>query len=464
MPNQDFAAIQAKYLMQCWSAQRDYAPLPVKATSGCWIHTSDGRKIFDLRSAHECINLGFNHPKVLDAMRRQMESVVYVTDDFATEPTAMLAQTLERLAPGAPDKKVFFSQSGASAVEAAIRAARLYMYNKVVKGGAQVDAPMQYPYPYKIISRYRSWHGSSAGAASVSGDPRRWFHEPLTVPGVVFAPEANPYRPLFGTGPDATQTNLNYLDYIIEQEGGSNKVAAMILEPVVGSNGIIVPPPGYLKGVRELCDKWGILLIADETMTGMGRTGRMFAIEHFDVVPDIVVMGKALGVYCPLAATIFSEKISRSFDDNIFGYGQSFSGHALGSAAALASIQVLLEDGVLENCRAMGEYLGARLHALRDTHPSVGEVRGLGLFWTLELVRDRATREPLRRITEKYSETIVKQLAEYLLREKQIYVPTDKFGVWVVPPLIVTREEIDFIVAGIDDALELSDHWVAKAN
>jgi taurine---2-oxoglutarate transaminase len=233
MPNEDFAAIQARYVMQCWSAQRDYAPLPVKATSGCWIHTTDGRKIFDLRSAHECINLGFNHPKVLHAMRRQMESVVYVTDDFATEPTAMLAQTLARLAPGGPDKKVFFSQSGASAVEAAIRAARLYMYNKVIKGGALVDAPMQYP---------------------------------------VFAPEANPYRPLFGSGLEATQANLNYLDYVIEQEGGSNKVAAIILEPVVGSNGIIVPPQGYLKGVRELCDKWGILLIADETMTGMGRT------------------------------------------------------------------------------------------------------------------------------------------------------------------------------------------------
>jgi taurine---2-oxoglutarate transaminase len=458
----DFAAVQAKHVMQCWSAQRSYAPVPVQSTSGCWITTTDGRRIFDLRSAHECINLGFNHPKVLAAMRKQMESVVYVTDDFATEPTALLAQTLARLAPGGPDKKVFFSQSGAAAVEAAIRAARLYMYNKVVKGGATVDAPMQYPYPYKIISRYRSWHGSGAGAASVSGDPRRWFHEPLTVPGTVFAPEANPYRPLFGEGPDATQKNLDYLDYIIEQEGGSNKVAAMILEPVVGSNGIIVPPPGYIKGVRDLCDKWGILMIADETMSGMGRTGRMFAIEHFDVVPDIIVMGKALGVYCPVAATIFSEEVSRSFDDNIFGHGQSFSGHALGSAAALASIAVLLEDGVLQNCVAMGEYLGSRLHALRDQHASVGEVRGLGLFWTLELVKDRKSKEPLRKVTEKYAETIVKQLADFLLREKQIYVPTDKFGVWVVPPLIVTKDEIDFIVDGIDAALALSDEWVQK--
>ncbi len=464
MQDGNFADIQARHLMQCWSSQRNYQPLPVKETSGCWITTTDGRRIFDLRSAHECINLGFNHPKVLAAMKKQMESVVYVTDDFATAPTAELVQTLARLAPGGPDKKVFLSQSGAAAVEAALKGARFYMYNKVLKDGVKVDAPMQYPYPYKIISRYRSWHGSGAGAASVSGDPRRWFHEPLTVPGVVFAPEANPYRPLFGgNGGDAVEGNLNYLDYLIEQEGGSNKVAAMILEPVVGSNGIIVPPRGYLEGVRALCDKWGILLIVDETMTGMGRTGRMFAIEHFDVVPDIIVMGKALGVYCPLAATIFSEKVSRSFDDNIFGHGQSFSGHALGCAAAVESIRVLLHDGVLENCVKMGEYLGKRLSELAGKHRSVGEVRGMGLFWTLELVRDRKTREPLRRVTEKYSETIVKQVADYLLREKNIYVPTDKFGAWVVPPLIVTREEIDFIVDSIDEALKLADDWVDAA-
>ncbi|MEP7205387.1 MAG: aspartate aminotransferase family protein [Casimicrobiaceae bacterium] len=464
MTDDDFASVQGRHLMQCWSAQAGYTPLPVRETRGCWIHTTDGRKIFDLRSAHECINLGFNHPKVLAAMRRQMESVVYVTDDFATAPTAALVETLARITPGGPDKKVFLSQSGAAAVEAAVKGARLHMYNAVIKGGAHVDAPMQYPYPYKIITRYSSWHGSSAGAASVSGDPRRWFQEPLTVPGVVFAPEANPYRPLFGSGADAVQANLDYLDYLIEQEGGSNKVAAMLVEPVVGSNGIIVPPPGYLQGVRALCDQWGILMIADETMTGMGRTGRLFAVEHFDVVPDILVMGKALGVYCPLAATIFSERISRSFDHEIFGHGQSFSGHALGCAAALESLRVLLEDGVLENCQVMGAYLGARLHELADRHVSIGEVRGLGLFWTIELVRDRATREPLRRVTEKYSHTIVKEVALHLFRERNLYVPADKFGVWVVPPLIVTREEIDFIVAGIDDALTLADDWVAAAN
>jgi taurine--2-oxoglutarate transaminase len=276
-------------------------------------------------------------------------------------------------------------------------------------------------------------------------------------PGVVFAPEANAYRSPFGTGPQAVQANLDYLDDLIEQEGGNGRVAAMILEPVVGSNGIIPPPEGYLTGVRALCDKWGLLLIVDETMTGLGRTGRLFAVEHFGIEPDIMVLGKALGAYCPLAATIFSERVSRSFDDNIFGHGQSFSGHALSCAAALASLEVLLEPQFLEEVRQKGEYLGQRLKALAPRHRSVGDVRGLGLFWTIELVHDRATKRPLRKATEKYEPTIVTALARFLLEEKNIYVPSDKFGLWIVPPLIVTREEIDFIVEAMDAALSLSD-------
>ena len=458
----DFAALQARHLMQCWSAQRDYSPIAVDHADGCWIHTRDGRRIFDLRSAHECINLGFRHPRVLAAMRAQMEKVVYVTDDFATEPTALLAARLAELAPGSPNKRVYFSQSGAAAIEAAIKAARQHAYVTALGGRAtRIDAPQQYPYPYKIISRYRSWHGATAGAASASGDPRRWFQEPLTVPGVVFAPDADAYRSPFGEGDAATQANLAYLDYLIEQEGGNNKVAAMLVETVVGSNGIIPPPPGYLEGLRALCDRWGILLIVDETMTGMGRTGRMFAFEHYGIEPDIVVLGKALGVYCPMAATIFSEKVARTFDDHIFGHGQSFSGHALASAAALASIDVLHDDGLLERTLELGDYLGGKLAALAVRHACVGDVRGIGLFWTLELVRDRATREPLRRATEKYERTIVREVSEFLFRERDIYVPSDKFGIWVVPPLVVTREELDWVCAAIDDALGLADRLLA---
>jgi taurine--2-oxoglutarate transaminase len=237
---------------------------------------------------------------------------------------------------------------------------------------------------------------------SVSGDPRRWFQEPFVVPGVVHAPDAYCYRcPFNHTYPGCGIACAEYINQMIELEGGSQKVAALIIEPIVGSNGIIPPPPEYLPRLREICDKWDILLIVDETMTGFGRTGKMFAIEHYGVIPDILVVGKALGVYCPLTATIFSHKVAMSFEENLFGHGQSYSGHALACAAALASIKVLQEDGLVDHAREMGEYLGQRLTALAKKHHAVGDVRGLGLFWTLELVKDRDTKEPVRLATEK---------------------------------------------------------------
>lgn len=453
----DIGRLQGRHVMHCWSAQRNYAPIAVERTEGCWIVTPEGRRIFDLRSAHECINIGFNHPRVLDAMRRQMEKTVYVTDDFATQPTARLAERLASLSPGSPDKKVFFSQSGAAAVEAAVKGARMAQYNRLfLDDDGRADAPRQYPFPYKIISRYKSWHGATAGATSVSGDPRRWFQEPLTDPGVVFAPEANAGKPLFGGGTGAIDRHLDYLDYLIEHEGGRGRVAAMIVEPIVGSNGIIPAPEGYLQGVRDLCNRWGIFMIVDETMTGMGRTGRLFAIEHHGVVPDVLIMGKALGAYCPIAATIFAEPVARQFNDHIFGHGQSFSGHALASAAALASLDVITADGFLEAVRRKGTYLGARLQEIGQRHNCVKAVRGVGLFWTVELAGNREPTIPLRRFTEKYTEGIMQRISRYLLEEKDIYIPGDKFGIWVVPPLVVTDDEIDWLVAAIDEALALA--------
>jgi taurine--2-oxoglutarate transaminase len=454
---EDFGTIQGKYLMHSWGIQGGYNPIPVEKAEGCWIHTTDGRKIFDLRSAHECINLGFRHPKVIRAIHEQMEKVIYVTDDFSTKPTARLAKKLAQLTPGGQGKRVWFAQSGAGAIEAAIKAARLYKYNQVVKKGVPISSePHLYPYPYKIISRYRSYHGATAGAMSVSGDPRRWFQEPFVIPGVLYAPDAYCYRcPLNHTYPDCNFACAGFIDQMIEHEGGSYKVAAVIIEPIVGSNGIIPPPPEYLPRLREICDKWDILLIADETMTGLGRTGKMFAIEHYGVTPDILVVGKALGVYCPLTAVILNQQVADIFEDNLFGHGQSYSGHALACAAALANINVLLEDGIMDHARKMGEYLGGRLSALKDVYPSIGDVRGIGLLWTIELVKDSDNKEPMRRATEKYSQTTVSKIAEYLLREKNIYIPADKFGIWIVPPLIVTREEIDFLVEAIDDALKI---------
>jgi taurine--2-oxoglutarate transaminase len=234
-------------------------------------------------------------------------------------------------------------------------------------------------------------------------------------------------------------------------------VAAVIVEPIVGSNGIIPPPPEYFPRLREICDRHDVVLIVDETMTGLGRTGKMFAIEHYGIEPDILVLGKALGVYCPLSATVFSSKIAHTFDDSIFAHGQSFSGHALACAAALASLRVIQEENLLDHVNEIGRYLGQGLEVLGRKHPCVGDVRGLGLFWTVELVKDRQTKAPVRKQTQKYAPTVVSEIAKFLLDEKNIYVPGDKFGLWIVPPLVVTKDEIDFLLAAIDEALAIAD-------
>lgn len=457
-----FDSVQGKHLMHSWSIQDGYKPIPVSNVEGCWIHTTDGRKIFDLRSAHECINLGFKHPKVLEAMRKQMESVIYVTDDFATPPTAALAQRLSELTPGSPEKRVWFGQSGAAAIEAAIKGARFYKYNQnATKIQYKSDSPHFYPNAYKIISRYRSYHGATSGAMSVSGDPRRWFQEPYVVPGMIFAPEAFCFRcPLNHTYPECNLACADYVEHMIEMEGGGEKVAAVIVETVVGSNGIIPPPRDYLPRLREICDKWDVLLIIDETMSGMGRTGKLFAFEHYDVTPDIIVLGKALGVYCPLSAAIFSQKVAQSFEDNVFGHGQSFAGHALACSAGLASLEVLLDDGLLNQSHQMGTYLEEKLMPLASRHPTIGDIRGLGLFWTIELVKDPESKEPLRQVNEKYAPTIVSEIARILLEEHDIYIPTEKYGIWIVPPLVVSQEEVDFIVDAIDQSLIIADEFI----
>jgi len=444
---------QKKYYMQCWGKQNEYNPIAVDRTKGCYIYTTDGRKIFDLRSAHECINLGFNNTEITDEIRKQLDNVIYVTDDFATEPTASLSEKLSHMTPGKGNKKVWFGQSGAASVEAALKISKFYKYSQI---NSNADNTF-YSYPNKIISRYRSWHGSTNGAASVSGDPRRWFNEPSTQPSL-FAPEANCFRcPLNHRFPECNLACAEYFEYMIEMEGGKDKVAAIILEPIVGSNGIILPPDGYFKRVREICDKWNIVLIIDETMSGVGRTGKMFAIEHYDIVPDIIIMGKALGVNVPLSAVIMQSHIAEVFDENIFGHGQSYSGHTLGCASALASINYIEKYNVLGETTKKGIYLKKKLVDLKEKHPSIGEVRGIGLFWKIEIIKNIKTKEPVKMATEKYKRTIVSSIADYLLNEKMIYIPSDKFGIWIVPPLIVTYKELDYIVDSIDEALLIAD-------
>ncbi|MBK8946095.1 MAG: aspartate aminotransferase family protein [Ignavibacteriae bacterium] len=451
------SALQKKYLLQCWGKQENYNPISIERTEECYLYTTDGRKIFDLRSAHECINLGFKNPYIISSIKKQLEDIIYVTDDFATEPTSKLAKKISEISPGDGDKKVWFGQSGADAVEAAIKTAKLYKFYKL-QSKTDISEKDFINLPYRIISRYRSWHGATMGASSVSGDPRRWFNEPI-FNSTLFAPEAYCFRcPLKQIFPGCNLACADYVDHIIEMEGGENRIAAIILEPIVGSNGIIPPPDGYFKRIREICTKWDIVLIIDETMSGFGRTGKMFAIEHYDIIPDIIIMGKALGVYVPLTAMIIQPHISKIFEKNIFGHGQSYSGHTLGCAAALAGIEFIENENILEKTFAKGKYLEEKLNRLRNKHWSIGDIRGIGLMWTIEIIKNNLTKEPIKKVTEKYKETVIGKISKYLLDEKNIYVPSDKFGIWIVPPLIVTYEELDYIIEAIDEALIIADN------
>lgn len=451
--------IYHQHILQCWSKQKDYWPIEVEKAEGCWIYTKDGRKIFDLRSAHECVNLGFNHPEILRAITDQMAKVSYVTDDFATDITAQLAQKIISLCPGSDHKKVWFGQSGAAAVEAALKVARMVSYGRVMSADSKKPvSPKEkenspyYPYPYKIISRYRSWHGSTMGALSVSGDPRRWFSEPIVMPGIVHAPETYSYQSVFDMDPDGLKA-ADYLLHMIEMEGGSDFVAAVLLEAVVGSNGIIPTPKAYMKKVAQYCKEKNILLIIDETMTGMGRTGSFLAIEEYDIEPDILIMGKALGAYIPNSCIVVSEEIAPFFDDHVFGHGQSYSGHALAAAASLASIKVL-ENDILPELESKSDYLKLGLEKLSSKFRHVGELRGKGMMWTMELVKDPVTRTNFRAFNQKYQETPIKELSRFLLEECNVYTPTDKFGLWIVPPLVVSFEEIDWLLNQLDKGLE----------
>jgi taurine--2-oxoglutarate transaminase len=451
------------HLLHSWSRLDGYNPIEVTHTKGCYLFTKDGRKIFDLRSAHECANIGFNHPFVLEAMQRQLEYCTYVTDDFSTKATAQLVDKLCTLAPGNDNKRIWFGQSGAAAVEAAIKAARFYKYSQVFLQNSEKTDFTTYPYPYKIISRYRSWHGSTAGALSASGDPRRWFAEPIVQPGIVFGPDVYPYRSHFENDEDGLKS-VAYLRHMVEMEGGRDYVAAVLVEPVVGSNGIIPAPKPYVKAIRELCDDFDLVMIVDETMTGMGRTGTFLAIEQYDVEPDIIIMGKALGMYCPLSAAIFNEKVWKTFEKMPFGHGQSYAGHALACAAALASIQVIENENLLQHTREMGAYLHEKLLGLGTRHESVGEVRGLGLMYTVELVLNKTTKTPIRKANQKYHDNPVRDIAAFLLNEKNIYVPGDKFGLWITPPLTVTKDEIDMLIEAFDEALSITDKAAVKFN
>ncbi len=427
-----------------WSAQGKVAPIPVTHAKGVYFWDADGRRYLDFNSMTMCVNIGHGDPRVIEAIVAQARQLPYVAPSMASKPRAVLGKLLSEITPGSLDR-FLYTLGGADANENAIKLARAFTGR------------------HKILSRYRSYHGATAGAMALTGDPRRVAWEPDLMPGVVHFLDPYRYRSTFHrTNPEITETEftqdyLNHLEEIIQYEGPET-IAAILLESVTGTNGIIIPPEGYLQGVRRLCDRYGILLIADEVMSGFGRTGKWFAIQHWDVIPDLMTMAKGLtSAYAPLGAVAIKPEIADFFRERVYQSGLTYTAHPISLAAAIANIQVMQEDHLVEHAAAMGQVLHRLLTDLGEQHPSVGEVRSIGLFGIVELVRDRKTKEPMAPFNGTSPEMVA--FRKYML-EHGVYIYTHWHTALVIPPLPITEEQLAEGFAVLDKALEITDQAV----
>ena len=431
MTGEEIVALCRRHTIYEWSAQSKVDPIPVARAEGVYFWTPEGRRYLDFNSQLMCTNIGHSHPKVVRAIQEQAATLAYANPFMATEPRARLGAKLAEITPGDIDT-FFFTSGGAEANENAIRIAR------VVTGR------------HKILVRYRSYHGGTAGAIALTGDPRRWASEP-GLPGIVRAPDFHKWG---RRDPEPVDVSLRELEDVIRYEGGAN-IAAFIIEPVVGTNGILIPPDGYMQGVREICDRHGILLIADEVMSGFGRTGRWFAVDHWGVVPDLMTIAKGLtSAYVQLGAVGLRPHVARAFQDRAFPGGLTYNSHTLACAAALATLSVYEDEGLIENAQRMGAILRERMRELERKHPSIGATRSIGLFGIFELVRDRRTYEPMA----PYNGTSEEMAAlGRFFREQGLYTFVRWNTFFANPPLIVNEAQLEEGLDIIDRGLEITD-------
>ncbi|MFP4590415.1 MAG: aspartate aminotransferase family protein [Halobacteriales archaeon] len=421
-----------EHVFGTWSYQGDVLPREVVETEGVRVRTADGAEYLDFSGQLMCTNLGHSADRVVEAIAEQADRAAYVAPAYTTRARADLGAKLAEITPG-DLSKTFFSTSGTEAVEAAIKIARMYTGKE------------------KILSRYRSYHGATYGSISATGDPRRLCARG-GISGMVKAPD--PYA--YGSTLDPMES-LEYIDEMLMLEGDS--VAAVLVEPIVGSNGILVPPDAYLPRLREIAHDHGALLICDEVMAGFGRTGEWFATDLFDVEPDIMTMAKGLtGAYLPLGATTVTTEIADHFEDEFFCHGHTYAGHPVACAAGLATIETYEEEDMIARASEVGAYLGERLEEVAKAHPSVGEVRGVGLFRGVELTRRSDRREPFGHRRDKVSRgtTVVDEVAR-AAGEQGVYLANMINTLIIAPPLAIAEDEIDEGVAAIDRALEVSD-------
>ncbi len=435
MTGEEIVSLTKKHTLFEWSAQSKVDPIPVARAKGIYFWTPEGKRFIDFNSQLMSVNIGHSDPRVVQAISEQAATLAYANPFMATEPRARLGAKLAEITPGDIDT-FFFTNGGAEANENAIKIARFFTGR------------------HKIMARYRSYHGATAGSISLTGDPRRWAAEP-GIPGVVRV--LDPYHGI-ERGWDSAESSLAMIEEIIQLEGPQT-IAAFFLETVTGTNGILIPPDGYMQGVRELCTKYGILMVADEVMSGFGRTGEWFAIDHWKVVPDMICMAKGLtSSYLPLGAVGMRHHIAQHFNDKVFYGGLTYNSHPMGCAAALATIRVYEEDNLIENARQMGEVMKSLMAELQAKHPSVGAVRNIGLFGIVELVRNRATREPMAPFNDTSPEMAA--LGKFF-RENGLYTLVRWNTFYTNPPLCINQEQIREAFAIIDRGLEIMDQAVA---
>lgn len=422
-----------------WRFQKGWNPLHIVDAEGCYIVDANGKRYLDLSAQLMCSNLGHKNQAVIDAIAKQAQDLAYVLPGYTTTARAELSKLLLEVLPKGLNK-FFFTTSGTDANEAAFKIARMYTGKT------------------KIITRYRSYHGSTAGSIAATGDPRRWAMEPRGKgPGVIFGPEVHCYKcPIKHTYPDCGIACADYIEHMIRNE---SDVAAVIVEPIVGTNGVIPPPPEYMPKLRRICDDNGVLLIADEVMSGWGRSGEWFTMNLWNVTPDILTTAKGItAAYVPLGLCATSEKIGDFFQDHYFAHGHTYEAHPMTLLPAVATIREMQRLGLVERARKLGPFVEEKLKTLKAQHPSVGDVRGKGLFWAVDLVKNQRTKEPFNTYSDKVSgkPLVVDQIAAKTLADGVIMQAWVSHFI-IAPPLIITEKEIARGIDSLDKHLHIAD-------
>jgi taurine--2-oxoglutarate transaminase len=435
MTSQEIVALTRAHTLFSWSVQGALDPIAIDRAEGVYLYTPEGDRILDFNSQLMSVNIGHGDRRVIDAISAQANQLQFVQPAFATEVRARLGAKLAEVLPGDMDK-VFFTLGGAEAIENAIKLAR-HLTGR-----------------YKVLARYRAYHGATMGAMTLTGDPRRWANEPGLV-GVVRYPDTHRWGE---AEPRPVEESLQGLEDVIRYEGAKS-IAAVFLETIVGTNGILIPPDGYLQGVREICDRNDILMVCDEVMAGFGRTGRWFAVDHWDVTPDLMTMAKGLtSSYLPLGAVAMRHDIAEKFETMMFYGGLTYSSHPVSLAAALATIQVYEDDDLIGNAARLGAVMRRHHERLRDKHPSIGAIRNLGLFGIIDLVRSHDPWTPLTPFNGTSDE--MKAIGKYL-RDHHVYTMIANNSIHTNPPLIITEDQLAEGFEVIDGALDIADQAVA---